>query len=306
MNYRLLFDKKNWLKLIYLYWNNSNNLQYEQSYNQSDSEVPVIGFYHVFCMIDGWEDLVSEQLLHIVNSGLYDRIQILYCGVLIQENNKEKFKAFALKYDKIRVMYYSDDASLFEFRSLYELRKIVQESSSFVGFYFHTKGISWIHTNPKVYSVCMSWRRMNEFFLFDKYRLAINVINTLKYDVYGTNYTKIYNDKYRNLGLNFFWFRSDYVKTLPYLDIDNRSFRFLSEAWICSGTHNVYSPFRFTGNDRNVAIPEVLYKPASFVERMKVAFPLYFTRYKWYIYNFIGKYTSKNPLVEKAYRDEVK
>ena len=110
MNYRLLFDKKNWLKLIYLYWNNSNNLKYEQSYNQSDSETPVIGFYHVFCMIDGWEDLVSEQLLHIVNSGLYNRIQTLYCGVLIQENNKDKFEAFVLKYDKIifdKIMYYT-------------------------------------------------------------------------------------------------------------------------------------------------------------------------------------------------------
>ena len=301
MKYKLFFDKKNWVKLTYLYWNNSQNHKYESAFNQSDKNALIYGFYHIYCLIDGWEELVKEQISHIVDSGLYERIQKLYCGVLINNNELARFKEIISSYDKIEIMYQSEDGSLFEFKTLYELRRKAEELPPFVGFYFHTKGISWIHTNPKIYNVCNTWRKMNEYFLFDRYRLAIHTLNSKGYDVYGTNYTQIYNDKYRNLGLNFFWFKSDYVKSLPYLEIEDRSSRFLSEAWICSRTHNVYSPFWFTGNDRNVAIPEVLYKTASFLERMKVAIPLYFTRFKWYVYNFTGKYSGKNPLVEKVY-----
>ena len=246
---------------------------------------------------------MEAQLQHVVSSGLYDRLDKLFCGVLIKESEKQKIDKFKEKYDKMEFMYFSEDGSLFEFQTLSEMQKKTNELPNFVGFYFHTKGISWIHTNSRVYNVCMTWREMNEYFLFDRYRLAIHAINGLDYDVYGTNYTKIYNDKYRNIGLNFFWFSSRYVNKLKELDVSNRSFRFLSEAWICSETHNVYCPFRFTGNDRNVAVPKELYQTVPFYKRFMISSVMYFSRYKWYIYNFLGiRYTIKNPVAEEEMR----
>lgn len=301
MKLSLLFDKKNWVKLLYLYWNNSSNAKVEAKYNSVKKHKPIYGFYHIFCMMAGWEQLVAEQLSHMKESGLYDKIEKLYCGILIKDEDVPKFKELFSDYTKIEFLYTSSQGDLFEFQTLIEMWKKTNELGSFIGFYFHTKGISWLTTNPAVYSVCSSWRLMNEYFLFDKYKMAISSLLNENYDVYGTNYTKIHNDKYRNLGLNFFWFKSDYVKTLKPLTLEDRSFRFSSEAWVLSQTHNVYCPFRFTGNDRNVAIPEKLYKSCSFWTKFKLGFVLYFTRYEWYIKNFLGlKFANKNMVVEQA------
>lgn len=81
---------------------------------------------------------------------------------------------------------------------------------TFFGFYFHTKGITWLNTDPKIYSVGNSWRLMNEYFLFDKWKLAVETLQQGA-NLYGTNYQKIFNDKFRLIGMNFFWFKSDYV-----------------------------------------------------------------------------------------------
>ena len=103
---------------------------------------------------------------------------------------------------------------------------------------------------------------MAEYFMFDRYKIAIHTLSTKGRgkDVYGTNYQKIFNDQFRIIGGNFFWFRSEYVKSLYRLKI-NRQDRNEAEKWILTNTHNVYCPFYFSGNTRNDAIPQELYMP---------------------------------------------
>ena len=278
MNLYLLFDKKNWKKLLFVSKINKNNDNFEKQYikSKNDQDVNIYGFYHAYCMVDNWEKLVFEQVNHIQESGLYSRITKLYCGALIKKGDIETLKK--LGGNKFEILFTSEDRTLFEFPTLIEMQKrCLQET--FLGFYFHTKGISWIKT-PQVYNVGNTWRLMNEFFIFDKYKLAIHSLNE-GFDIYGTNYQEIFNDQFRIIGGNFFWFRSDYVKNIPELKVHKEN-RNLSETWICSNTHNVYDPFSFSGNTRYDSIPSELYiQSGSKAKRIFLSIKIYFSRFNY-------------------------
>ena len=295
MNLKLLTDKKNWAKLFFVYRENKLNSSMEKSYGEKDASAKVYGFYHAYCMCDGWENLVKEQLAHVVSSGLYERIDRLYIGALIKEEDLKKLNAIIRDFSKVNILYNSSDASLMEFQTLIEMQKKC-ESENFLGFYFHTKGISW-KKSSKIYNVGTSWRLMNEFFLFDRWKLAIRALLD-GYDLYGTNYQKIFNDKYRLLGMNFFWFKSVYVKSLSKLYVA-RDCRNISEVWICSKTHNVYCSFEFSGNSRNHEIPKEFYiKQSPFVRVFVKTVITYFSRFTFFLKYLVGKNNQINPNVK--------
>ena len=85
MNLRLLLDKKNWEKLFFVYRLNKENNKMEAAYHKIDAAQKLYGFYHAYCMCDKWEILVEEQIAHIKKSGLYDRLDKLFMGVLIKK-----------------------------------------------------------------------------------------------------------------------------------------------------------------------------------------------------------------------------
>ncbi|NPD91653.1 hypothetical protein [Xylanibacter muris] len=207
MNFKFLKDKKNWEKLLFVYRHNKRNNLIESQYRGTTKKI--YGFYHAYCMCEKWEKLVEEQLEHLVSSGLYDNIDCLFTGILISQKDMEKLEKLLSKYSKVKILYTDDDSSLLEFKTLMEMQKKSYEET-FFGFYFHTKGITWLNTDPKIYSVGNSWRLMNEYFLFDKWKLAVETLQQGA-NLYGTNYQKIFNDKFRLIGMNFFWFKSDYV-----------------------------------------------------------------------------------------------
>lgn len=236
-------------------------------------------------MCEKWEELVEEQLEHVVSSGLYDNIDCLFMGVLISQNDVEKLNKITSRYSKVQILYTSDDGSLFEFKTLIEMQK-KSYAEEFIGFYFHTKGITWLNADSKVYAVCNSWRLMNEYFLFDKWKLATVALQQ-GYDLYGTNYQKIYNDKYRLLGMNFFWFKSSYVAKLAHLYVA-KNCRNLSEVWICSKSHNVYCPFEFSGNSRNTIIAHEFYDEGFSLKKAFLTVMVYFARFSFWLSYLTG------------------
>lgn len=285
MNLRLLLDRKNWEKLFFVYRHNKNNSKMEMAYNHYDASIKVYGFYHAYCMCDNWELLVEEQLKHIRESGLYNRMDKLFMGVLINSESIAKLTRIVSDYPKIEILYTNVDRTLFEYPTLMKMQQKCREET-FIGFYFHTKGISWIN-KPKVYNVGNTWRLMAEYFMFDKYKIAIHSLVLGGADVYGTNYQKIFNNKFRIIGGNFFWFRSDYVSGLYTLQV-NKSDRNESEKWILSNTCNVYCPFYFSGNSRNDAIPSELYMPSKKYVRLQRATVIYFKRFVYLFRRLLG------------------
>ena len=123
------------------------------------------------------------------------------------------------------------------------------------------------------------WRLMNEYFLFERWKLAVAALQQGA-DLYGTNYQKIFDDKYRLLGMNFFWFRSDYVAKLAKLYVA-KDCRNLSEVRIYSKTHNVYCPFEFSGNSRNTAIAHEFYDREFSIKKVYLTINVYFAKFSF-------------------------
>lgn len=156
-------------------------------------------------------------------------------------------------------------------------------------------------TVPKIYKVDRTWRKMCEYFLMDRWRLAVAAL-LRGYDAYGVNYEEVEGDYFRLVSGNFFWFSSAYVKTLDTLEVNHKE-RGKSETWLLSKTHNVYCPFWFTGNLRCDSVPEELYLPCSSRFRLSlIIIKTYFTRYI-YIFRALFRMTDKlrNPMVKIGY-----
>lgn len=296
MRYRYLFEKKNIRKLLYVCRHNKKNKAVEEAYEAVGKDVKVFGFYHAYCLCEGWRELVSEQFEHLRTSGLYDRMEMIYCTVICNKAQLLEFQTIGGS--KCKIVFSSEDPSFFEFPALIAIQKKASVSKEdFLGFYFHTKGASLMSV-PKVYAVDRTWRKMNEYFLLDRWRLAVAAL-LQGYDVYGTNYEEVYGDKFRLIGINFFWFRSAYVKTLRPLGV-NHQYRSATEIWILYRTHNVYCPYYFTGNHRYDPIPEELYMPcSSSFRKYRIMFKSYFSRFV-YIFLVLFKRANKvkNPYLK--------
>lgn len=189
---------------------------------------------------------------------------------------------------------------MFEFPTLIYLSEFAkQQSERFVGFYFHTKGATWI-SRPSVFQIGETWRHMAEYFMFDRYKLAISSILN-GYYVYGPNYQECLHDRFRLIGGNFWWFDSEYVKGLPTMKI-NHEYRSETETWILSQTHNAYCPFEFTGNPKNDPIPQELYLPRQdWKKRLALQVKCYFSRFRYILKRMATeKVNPRNPLLKKG------
>lgn len=295
---KFYLDKHYINKFLFVSRHNKKNSLIESQYETIGKSVKIYGFYHAFCLCDGWERLVKDQFDHLRRSGLYDRMERIYCSFIGNERNVLMFKQIGG--GKCEVVYKSEDPTVFEFPTLIYLSEFTkQQTEPFVGFYFHTKGASWV-SKPEIFLIGETWRQMAEYFMFDRWRLAVSALLN-GYSVYGTNYQECRNDAFRLIGGNFWWFDSEYVKQLYTLKI-NHEYRSESETWILSGTHNAYCPFEFTGNTKNDKVPSALYMPNhSRTERIKATVVSYFSRFKYIFRKLISsKAAPRNPLLKKG------
>lgn len=92
MRYKYLFERKNIKKLFYVCRHNKMNKVVEESYGAVGSGVKVLGFYHAYCLCDGWRELVSEQFEHLRTSGLYERMDKIYCSVICNDLQLSDFQ----------------------------------------------------------------------------------------------------------------------------------------------------------------------------------------------------------------------
>lgn len=183
----------------------------------------ILGFMHV-CMINKWESIFREQLSIIKESGLYDEVKTIYIGCLGKKEELTKLNSIIDNDEKLRLGAYMEDIGSYEFLTLEVIKRKADISGKFFGFYVHTKGVSWPdHPGGKY------WRDY-----MNHYNLKLwkdNVINLcIGYDTSGV---KIVNKNFPlHYSGNFFWFNSEYVKTLPTLNKLDRTDRFKAEMWI--------------------------------------------------------------------------
>lgn len=187
----------------------------------------VYGFWHIFA-INHYLEIVNEQLSLLVSSGLYDKCDAIYVGVV--GNSVDDLLPIFKEYSKIKISTHKKVFTEYEFPTLSVLDAKAKEQNEepFFAFYFHTKGVTYPN-HPHRHGGDMFRAFLNHYVI----RLWQKNIDALSSgsDVSGAGWSveSAYPAHYRG---NFWWADSEYIKKLPDIDTLDRTNRFTAEFWI--------------------------------------------------------------------------
>jgi hypothetical protein len=188
----------------------------------------VKGFWHIW-MTAHWFTVITDQMRILLTSGLYDECEEINIGCIGSVAERDFLQKYVVDvYPKLKIKYFSERAEDYEFPTL---RLIEEEEGHYVGFYFHTKGV----TRP-FEVVIQVWRNyMNEKIL-NLWREHYDRVE-IEYEVSSMGYLKDPN----HFSGNFWWFRRDYIDRCPAIDALDLKNRYHSEQWICMANPKFYS-----------------------------------------------------------------
>jgi len=233
----------------------------------ADTAVPIYGVYHVFCA-NGWQDLVAQQIQHLKDSGLLAATEKFYVSCIYsQPGDVEKLKEIVAD-DKMEIISATDDATCFEYPALDFIREKSNHDDCFF-YYFHTKGVSFFSNkgNDRHFLSFKrrvnAWREMMEYFLMDKWNVAVNVLSD-GYDTYGCYRYPPAPAPYLMYAGNFWWIRSDYARNLPPFDSQKEhEDRTMAENWVYKCHPRDFSAFDTVALLYRIEMPPTLYRNVS-------------------------------------------
>jgi hypothetical protein len=207
----------------------------------SDPSIKIYIFIHV-CTLDGWKDILIDQLNTIRKSGLYNTCHKINFGIL-GDCNVVKDPIFDdLKFN---IIYIDSRLKLYENHTINSIKWMcsngdINEPEAYI-LYIHTKGVRKAGNSE----VTESWRKMMEYFLIDRYKDCIDALQY--YDTLGNNIVNM-GDVYVNKNKehcmhysgNFWWSKKSYINKLDYLNIfddysiNSDKIRYSAENWLLS------------------------------------------------------------------------
>lgn len=210
--------------------------------NEPVPSLPIYGFMHVG-VVNHWRDIVEEQLRKLRASGLWDRTERIFVG-LVGPRHEE----FDFEDEKLEVVYRSPDFEEAEYPTLLALEKFCSDHECLV-YYIHTKGNFHVSDNTR------DWRHLMEHFVIQRHGDCLRTL--ADHDACGVN---LLSDAPAEKGAvpflladaqelgqsptpaqaffagNFWWARSSYIRTLPPLislaPSGSRPDRYACERWI--------------------------------------------------------------------------
>lgn len=206
----------------------------------------IYGVYHIYCDTQ-WQSMVADQIASLKSSGLLERTTKLYVScITMHDGDLEEIKRI-IDSPKLEIIAHYETPLKYEYPALDFIRmKSEQENCLF--YYFHTKGITYqaLETGDKAFirfkRNIEAWRKMMEYFLFNKWRVAVNTL-CQGYDTYGSYRLPPPPHPYYLYAGNFWWARSKYIKQLPTFDLENIKERFFAEEWLYKAQPKDFSAF---------------------------------------------------------------
>lgn len=179
----------------------NNTLVYE-----GFSEYRVFVFYHIYCNQNTLE-VVKDQTTTIINSGLYNRANNIYCFLAGDEVHVMEIKKYIESLpDKFVVKAVGVGDNSYERFTLNKIADTIQETDKFL--YIHTKGVATSDESKK--NNILLWRKYMEYQLIDRYDECIAALD--KYDVVGVAYaTRLIGPHFSG---NFWWSTGTYYINL--------------------------------------------------------------------------------------------
>jgi hypothetical protein len=184
------------------------------------SQSRIYGFMHIG-LINHWREIVEEQLLKLHASGLWDRTERIFVGLV-----GPRHEDFDFDDEKLEVVYRSADFQEAEYPTLNALQQYCSDHECLV-YYIHTKGNFHVSENTR------DWRHLMEHFVIERHEECLATL--MDHDACGVNLL-IEPPSRGFFAGNFWWAKSAYIRTLPPLSslVPNgrRPDRHMCERWI--------------------------------------------------------------------------
>ena len=178
---------------------------------------PIAHFYHLY--VDGhYEQPLDEHMFALESSGLLDELDEFFVGLVGSPENREKAKKV------VPGVIVAEADSGWEQVTLSVLHEYSHDNDWFV-FYAHTKGAWSNNEMAKQWRVSMTHNTVN------KWQECVEALTRV--DAAGPYWLLSNEPEHEEhdhfFAGNFWWARSDYIRTLPLISVSNR---YQAEGWI--------------------------------------------------------------------------
>lgn len=222
-------------------------------------------FYHLF-QTGNWEKIFYEQYIRIQKSGLLDNAD--YFSVSI--NGDLPLPLVILK-DHNLIRNKNKES---EYETLLELYNFSQNNPDYYILYFNSLGVSWDTEENKdkliptpygdmrrkdIGKNKTAWRKYLEYYNIDRWEDCIKELD--QYDCVGTEsapqgFVGSETHNYLHFSGNFWWAKSNYIKTLdPTFMLRSKFGRFSCELWLCTNKPKCKS---FYNSNKNLYCFEII------------------------------------------------
>lgn len=253
----------------YGFWPYQENPENGKS-NSFHENRPINIFLHVYAA-NHWQTIFNELITEIKTSGLYDDCHAIYIS-LISDNIEDMDYISSIGGEKINIINHTSDAKVYEFPALEALIKLANNTDNFYALYIHSKGSGNCRENVSNYWPLITsykdlryssdtWRAFMSYYCISHWKMAIKKLHC-GYDTYGVHFVPM--GKHRFYGGNFWWAKSEYIKTLPPIQDTEKKDRYRAETWLLSNNNvKYYNACSIPKIATYTGIPTLLYRGSS-------------------------------------------
>jgi hypothetical protein len=174
-------------------------------------------FYHVYADGD-WLTPATEHIEELFISGLIDNLDDLFLGIVGTSENRAKVKA------ELPGVCVAESATGWEQVTLQKLHEFAQTDDGAI-FYAHTKG-AWSNSE-----LARQWRVSMTHDTVTRWEECVKALTMV--EAAGPYWLKSWEPEHADHDFffagNFWWARSDYIRTLSPVSVSNR---YQAEGWI--------------------------------------------------------------------------
>lgn len=180
-------------------------------------------FHHIYCN-EYTMNIIDEQVTKIIFSGLYKKVDKIYCFLTGDENYISICENFLKNSgSKFTIAEIGINDTSYERFTLLKIRNYINPNDVFL--YIHTKGARNLidPMYPDMQDSVEQWRDIMEYFLIAKHEICLEKLN--EYETVGINFFESNEWWWKcepHYSGNFWWCKSDYFLTLDnYIDTTN-------------------------------------------------------------------------------------
>lgn len=165
-------------------------------------------FYHIFCDKTTL-DIVRDQAMKIIYSGLYAEVKYIYCFLAGSESAITQIYSYIKTLpQKFKIQKMAVDDNSYERFTLNAIKDLVTDSDKFL--YLHTKGVTRTHQKGIAEESVTLWRNYMEYYLIALHKKCLAKL--VDHDIVGSLFI---DDKIGpHFSGNFWWSTGKYFRRL--------------------------------------------------------------------------------------------